>query len=254
MGRGRMTEEHGVMSSTLPRSRSLTRALSVGLSVAVLSSLLVADVQAGITRPFSPSSTILLADGIRYQKGTMYTNGGKQTVRVARVDTTNPNVRLRSLLSNDLVVGRERPTALVRRKATPTLRPMVATNGDMSLRQRVDAWAAPQSMAVSNGELLLAQACTRPTLSVDSAGRARIAEVRVHVTLDPRNGPERQVHRVNTHRDDSHVVLYTRRFARRTQTAPGGIEVVLDLRAPCDPATPRRSGSCASAVAAATPS
>jgi hypothetical protein len=229
MGREPLTGEHGAMSSTVPRHRPLTRAITVGLSVAVLSSLLIADVQAGITRPFSASSTVMLADGIRYQKGTMRTNGGKQTVRVARVDTTNPNVRLRSLLSNDLVVGRERPTALVRRKGTATLRPMVATNGDMSARQRVDAWAAPNSMAVSNGELMVAQACTRPILGIDSTGRARISEVRVHVTLDPRGSPARQVHRVNTHRDDSHVVLYTRRFARRTQTAPGGIEVVLDL-------------------------
>lgn len=229
MGRDGSSGHHRAMLPTALPPRPLTRTISVGLGAILLASLLVADVQAGITRPFSAASTVQLADGIRYQKGTMRTDGGIQTVRVATVDPTNPNVRLRSLLSNDLVVGRERPTALVRRKGTATLRPMVATNGDMSLRQRVDAWAAPQSMAVSNGELQVAQACTRPTLGVDASGNARIAEVRVHVTLDPPNRLPRQVHRVNTHRDDGHVVLYTRRFAKRTQTKPGGIEVVLDL-------------------------
>ena len=118
----------------------VVRASSVGLVVAVLSTSLMASVEAGITRRFSASSTIDLADGIRYQKGTMRTTGGSQAVRVATVDPTHPELcRLRSLLSNDLVVQRERPTQLVRRKSGPTLRAMVATNGDMSTRQRVDA-------------------------------------------------------------------------------------------------------------------
>ena len=217
------------MPSSPAMRRPLVRAASIGLVVAVISSALVTSVEAGITRPFSPSSTVELSDGIRYQKGTMRTSGGIQAVRVATVDPANPGVRLRSLLSNDLVVQRERPTQLVRRKSGPTLRAMVATNGDMSTRQRVDAYAAPQSMAVSGGEVQVAQACTRPTLGIDSAGSARIGEVRIHVTLDPPWGLPRQIHRVNTHRDDNHVVLFTRRFAKSTRTDPGGIEIVLDL-------------------------
>ena len=39
----------------------------------------------------------------------------------------------------------------------------------------------------------------------------------------------KQIHRVNTHRDDGHVVLFTRRFASSTRTAYGGVEVILDL-------------------------
>jgi hypothetical protein len=95
-------------------------------------------------------------------------------------------------------------------------------------------------MAVSGGELLVAQACTRPTLGIDRAGEARIDDVRVHVTVSPTppsqsmpGRPDRelrmQVHRVNTHRDDQRVVLFTSRFAASTQTAPGGVEVVLSL-------------------------
>ena len=95
----------------------------------------------------------------------------------------SPSVRLRSLLSNDLVVGRERATQLAQRLSAPGMVAMVATNGDMSTEGRVDAYAAPQSMAVSGGELLVAQACTRPTLGIDRAGEARIDDVRVHVTM-----------------------------------------------------------------------
>jgi hypothetical protein len=209
--------------------RPLVRVPTVGLVLVLLMVSLMATAEAGITRPFTAATTIDLADGIRYQQGTMRTNGGRQSVRVATVDPSHPGVRLRSLLSNRLVVGRQRPTRLVRSYGTSTLRPMVATNGDMSTRQRLDAYAAPQSMAVSNGELQVAQACTRPTLGIDADGNARIGDVRVHVTIDPPGGNIRQIHRVNTHRDDNHVVLFTRRFAKSTRTAPGGIEIILDL-------------------------
>jgi hypothetical protein len=95
-------------------------------------------------------------------------------------------------------------------------------------------------MAVSGGELLVAQACTRPTLGIDRSGRARIDDVRVHVTMRPApssqtmSGPPgrvvaRRIHRVNTHRDDARTVLFTSRFASTTQTAPGGLEVILSL-------------------------
>jgi hypothetical protein len=163
-----------------------------------------------------------------------------QSVRVATVWPSHPSVRLRSLLSNDLVIDREPATLLAQRRSGPGMVAMVATNGDMSTRDRVDAYAAPQSMAVSGGELLVAQACTRPTLGVDRTGAARIDDVRVHVTLrvspssqsmpgEPGPLVFKRVYRVNTHRDDTKPVLYTSRFAPSTQTAPGGTEVILSL-------------------------
>jgi hypothetical protein len=93
-------------------------------------------------------------------------------------------------------------------------------------------------MAVSGGELLVAQACTRPTLGIDRAGSARIGDVRVHLTMTKVGKKvSKQVHRVNTHRDDTKAVLFTSRFAKSTRTAPGGVEVVLSL-----PDTLRPSG------------
>jgi hypothetical protein len=226
--------------SRIPTSAS--RVVSIALGLAVMSMALAPAVGARIRTPFTPTSTIELSPGITYSKGTMRTGWGYliQSVRVATVWPDHPSVRLRSLLSNDLVVGRERPTRLARRLSGPGMVAMVATNGDMSTRGRVDAYAAPQSMAVSGGELLVAHRCTRPTLGIDGAGGARIDDVRVHVTMRPApssqtmpGGPGRkvskQVHRVNTHRDDPKLVLFTSRFAPSTQTAPGGVEVVLSL-------------------------
>jgi hypothetical protein len=77
---------------------------------------------------------------------------------------------------------------------------------------------------------MVAQACTWPTIGIDDDGDARIANVRVHmeVTIPGLRDP-RTIHRLNTHRDDPKVVLFTRKFASSTRTKSGGTEVVLDL-------------------------
>jgi hypothetical protein len=112
---------------------------------------------------------------------------------------------------------------------------MVATNGDMSMRNRVDAYAAPHSMAVSGGELMVAHTCVRPTLGVDADGDVRIGNVRADVSVTPPGKKYTvRVHRVNTHRDDGLVVLFTRRFASSTRTT-GGREVVVDLQGKLEP-------------------
>jgi Phosphodiester glycosidase len=217
----------------LPRPR-VSRPVAIatlGLTLAAASLPMGSTALAGITRSFSPSSESTLAPGIEYSVGRMRTTGGRiQSVRVGTIDTSHPGVRLRSLLSNDLVVGLERPSRLAIRKGTPTLRPMVATNGDFSNEWRNDAYAAPHSMHVSSGELWVSPACARPTLGIDGSGDARIDEVRVHISVNV-VGREaiKRIHRVNTHRDDHLIVLYTHRFASSTQTAPGGTEVVVDL-------------------------
>lgn len=219
------------MSALSVISSVSTRIAPIVTAALAASMALAGPAQAGISKPFTPSATLELSPGISYSKGTMRTAGTLiQSVRVATVWPNHPSVRLRSLLSNDKVIRRELPTRMARRKSGPGMVAMVATNGDMSTAQRMDAYAAPQSMAVSGGELLVAQACTRPTLGIDSAGGARIDDVRVHITMSlPGRKVTKQVHRVNTHRDDGSTVLFTSRFARSTRTAAGGVEVVLSL-------------------------
>lgn len=217
-----------ITKSISPKLR--VRVALTTLTLAIAASPFASAAEAGITRPFEPTSSITLAPGIHFEVGKMKTTGGRpQSVRVATIDTRNPGVRLKAILSNDKVVKREVVSKMAIRKTRPDRKAMVATNGDMSMRERVDAYAAPHSMAVSNGELMVAQACTRPTLGIDADGDARIGEVRTHVTVIPpgRTMPK-QIHRVNTHRNDSKVVLFTKRFATSTRTN-GGLEVVLDL-------------------------
>jgi hypothetical protein len=176
--------------------------------------------------------SVELSPGITFQQGRMRTTGGrKQMVRVGIIDPSNPSVRIKALLSNDRVIRRDIVTRMALSKRRVGFRPIVAINGDGSVRDRVDAYAAPHSMAVSGGELMVAQACARPSVGVDPAGNASIDNVRAHVTVTPPGYryPTR-IHKVNTHRDTGHIVLYTRRFAPRTQTAYGGVEVILDMQ------------------------
>lgn len=214
-----------------PRLARSARVVPILLGLALLLPPLSPAAQGAITRPFEARRESLLSPGIRFAVGGMRTTGGRiQSVRVGSIDGTDPAARVRSLLSNDVVIRRELPSRLARRKSGPGNLAMVATNGDTTQRMRTDAYAAPHSMHISNGELMVVQACVRPTLGIDSQGRARIAEVRAELSVNVvgRQAVKR-IHRVNTHRDDALVVLFTRRFGPSTQTAPGGVEVVLSL-------------------------
>jgi hypothetical protein len=220
------------MSPSSTITGSLTRISVLALGLAVVASPFGPTTDAAITRPFQAKSTVVLSPGIEYSVGTMKTTGGRrQSVRVATIDPSDPGVKLRALLSNDKAVLRERSSKTARRKSRPGMVAMVATNGGMARRQAQNAYAAPLSMHVSNGELMVAQACTWPTLGIGDDGAARIADVRVQmeVTIPGLRDP-RTIHRLNTHRDDPKVVLFTRRFASSTRTASGGTEVVLDLQ------------------------
>jgi hypothetical protein len=130
---------------------------------------------------------------------------------------------------------RERPSKLALRKATANLRPMVATNGDTSVENANGAYAAPHSTHIANGEVWVAQACANPTLGIDRAGEARIDDIRVNIAVTVvGHQAVKRVHRVNTHREDNLVVMYTNRFASSTRTS-GGVEVIVDLDHPLAP-------------------
>jgi hypothetical protein len=219
------------MNARMTLTMTAVRVVVATVVLALLAVPFASAAEASIIRPFTPRKTASLAPGITFQSGVMRTTGRRpQSVLVGTVDPRHEQVQLKALLSNDRVVNREVVTKIALLKRKPGFRPMLAINGDMSTRARVDAYAAPHSMAVSNGELMVAQACARPTLGVDAEGNAHIDNVRPHVTVTPPGQEDRAlIHKVNTHRDTGHVVLYTRRFGPRTSTAHGGVEVVLDL-------------------------
>ena len=220
----------GLRSRTL-RLRDLRSVVVAAMAVALLTPSVAAPTQAAITTPYTPTFRTDLWPGVSYERGTMWTSGDRrQAVHIARVQPSRPDVRLKTVLSDDRVVGKLVVRRMVDERRRAGFRPMVAINGDMAVRGRIDAYAAPRSMAVSNRELLVAFQCVKPILGIEPDGTARIANVRSHITLSlPGESEPRRVERVNTHRDDEAVVLFTERFARSTRTKPGGVEVILKL-------------------------
>jgi hypothetical protein len=212
----------------LQRFRSVAVAT---LALVLLATPFGSGAEAAVTLPFTPGYQTPLSPGITYERGTMWTSGGRrQAVHVATVELRRPDVRIKSVLSDNKVVGKQVVRRMVDGRRRPGFRPMVAINGDMSTFGRIDAYAAPRSMAVSNRELLAAYPCVRPVLGVNADGSARIAAVRSHITLTlPGETEPRRVERLNTHRDDDAVVLFTTRFAKSTRTSPRGVEVILGL-------------------------
>ncbi len=188
-------------------------------------------VEAAITTPYTPTFKTDLWPGVSYERGVFWTSGDRrQAVHIARIQPSRPDVKLKTVLSDDKVVGKLVVRRMVDERRRPGFRPMVAVNGDMAVRGREDAYAAPRSMAVSNRELLAAFQCVKPTLGLDGDGTARIANVREHITLTlPGETEPRRIERLNTHRDDGAVVLFTERFAKSTRTKRGGVEVILKL-------------------------
>lgn len=220
-----------VMASFLDHHASITRGASLAVALAVLAMPFSVGAQAAITKPYTAKSELTLSPGVEYAVGVMRTTGGRrQSVRVVTADGSHAKVRIKALLSNDKAVKRERSSKNARRKSSPGMQAMAAINGEAVKRGAVNAYAAPLSMHVSGGELMVAGPCTRPVVGIDSDGEARIGNVRVHIEVEiPGLRDPRTIHRVNTHRDDAKVVLFTKRFASSTRTASGGTEVVLDL-------------------------
>jgi hypothetical protein len=214
------------------RHRTFVPRLAMATAVLLALSLPLTSVaEAAVTVPFRAKMSVELSPGVTYQQGTMKTGGRKSVVRVGIVDPRNPSVKLKTLLSKDRVVRRDVVSRIALAKRRVGFRPIIATNGDMSTRQRVDAYAAPHSMAVSSGELMVAQACARPSFGVDAEGNARIDNVRAQVEVTPPGFKyATRIHKVNAHRDSGHIVLYTKRFGPSTKTARGGVEAIVELQ------------------------
>lgn len=68
--------------------------MACAASLSILLALPGATAQARIITAFKPSSVIELGPGVSYRVGTMRTDGGIQSVRVATIDPSNPVVRV----------------------------------------------------------------------------------------------------------------------------------------------------------------
>jgi hypothetical protein len=205
-------------------------AASISLAIAATLPL---SASAGLTSPYVRKSLVRLAPGITWEKGVARTANGIQAVQIGRIDVHEASVQVRALLSNDRVINLERPSENADRHSAPGALAMIATNGDVSTVGDLGAGAAPPTMHVDQGELMVGQICGRPTLGIMADGTARIAFVKNDITLDitsrvPGWRGLVYVHDLNRASAAGRVAIFTDVFGPSTLTTFSGIAVEVD--------------------------
>ncbi|MGI8929151.1 MAG: phosphodiester glycosidase family protein [Candidatus Limnocylindrales bacterium] len=179
-----------------------------------------------ISRDYAASSDEQLAPGVTHSTGAMFTGDGlRQQVHVVVADTSDGSVKVQPLLSNDLVAGRERTSALANRYSASHsgMTAVAGVNGDF--------WwpgltVTPRGLHIQNGEVMTSGPTGLPTLGVTATGSLRMDNVRVVVrAIDGAGGVT--VNHVNGYRRLGQAVIYTPRFRSTTGTTDDGTEVIL---------------------------
>ena len=178
-----------------------------------------------ITTQYAASSVEQLAPGVTHSTGAMFTGDLRQQVHVVAADTIDGSVRVRPLLSNDRVVGRERTSSVANRYSAndPTSTVVAGVNGDF--------WwpgfgVTPRGLHIQDGEVMSSGPAGLPTLGVSATGSLKMDNVRVVVrAIDGVGGMT--VDNVNGYRRTGQAVLYTSRFGPSTNTTSDGTEVIL---------------------------
>jgi len=198
-------------------------AAALSVAVALLSN--AAPVRAGYSTAFSPRQVEHLSAGVDFSTGLAYTSRSlRESVNVATVDPRSA-VRVQPILSNDMIVGRERPSKMAARYSTPGSPALVAINGDF--------WwpghgTAPRGLHVQNREVMSAGPLALPTLGIKGNADMRMDQVKLNVSVSYPGG-NLNVSQVNGGRRPGELALYTPRVGSSTHTDALGTEVVLSV-------------------------
>ena len=169
-----------------------------------------------------------LFPNVTYQKGVQFTQHGPVAIHVVRGPRPFGLYRLRPVLSNESVLGREQVSAMQRRTATQAT--SVGVNGDFfSL-----ADGHPSGILLRDGVLV-----TQPNAARSSAG------VMLDGTLDVRrigfrgtwrgNGVRRSLSALNKTPGQNQIALFTSDWGRITPRVEGSFAVVLSDFPPTAP-------------------
>ena len=218
---------------TRPRALvALAAALTLVASLLPFGLLPPLDVQsdvarAAIVQQYASQGQLPVAPGVTHDWGTIATGSGQQVVNFVEVQAGAPGISFDAALSNDQVLGLERPGSEANRKSVEGHRAIAAINGDVWSSSSVGANAAPFGIDIENGELEVAGSSARPTFGIGVNGQALIGAPVVTTNLITPDGMVHPINRINQHRNAGESVLYTPRFGAQTDAEGSGTEVVL---------------------------
>lgn len=149
---------------------------------------------------------------------------GPWSIHVIKIDRSNPNLELHSLLPPGNAFGLVTLSELVKGFDASLGRPLAAINGDY-YRDRRPYQGDPQGLQIMRGELISGP-CDWTCFWIDSAGKPTMGLVKSEFTATLPGGAKVPFN-VNESRSDNEAVLYTGAVGKSTQTS-GGVEFVLD--------------------------
>jgi Phosphodiester glycosidase/FlgD Ig-like domain len=169
-----------------------------------------------------------LLPGVTYETGVQFTPHGPVAIHIVRGPRPVGLYRLRPVLSNESITGRETLTAMQRRLTTQAT--SVGVNGDLFAL----ADGRPSGILLRDGVLANLPNPNRSSAGVTLDGLLDVRRVRYFGTWRG-TGQRRTLNRLNKEPTKNGISLFTPDWGRRTPSYPDGVAVVL---APSPVATP----------------
>jgi hypothetical protein len=176
--------------------------------------------------PAAAQRTVLMP-GVTYEKDIEFTPHGPVVVHVLRAPRPVGLLALKTVLSNDTILGRERVTAMQRRVSA--LATVAGVNGDMF------GWndGHPSGMLVQNGVLVATPQPGRSSVGVQADGSLRVERVRFAGSW--RGTSQRRPLQFNRPPGTNGVALFTSAWGTATPAVGQAVAAVLN---PFPPAVP----------------
>ena len=181
---------------------------------AALSTLALVQVGAASAQPTQ------LFPGVTYETGVQFTPHGPVAIHIVRGPRPVGLYRLRPVLSNETITGRETLTAMQRRLVTQAT--SVGVNGDLFAL----ADGRPSGILLRDGVLANAPNPDRSSAGVTLDGLLDVRRVKYFGTWRG-TGQRRTLGRLNKEPVKNGIALFTSDWGRRTPSYPDGVAVVL---------------------------
>ena len=187
----------------------------------------LAGVALAVAGPASAVPTQLLP-GVTYEPTVQFTPHGPVAMHVVRGPRPNGLYKLRPVLSNEKVVGRETVSAMQRRLTTQAT--SVGINADFYASKK----GGPSGIFMRDGVLVSDPADGRSSAGITLDGLLDIRKVRLFGTWRGL-GQRRAINAYNEAPGANGIALFTSDWGATTPRVPGALSVILS---PFDPATP----------------
>jgi Phosphodiester glycosidase/FlgD Ig-like domain len=173
---------------------------------------------------------VVLAPGISYERRIWFTSHGPEVVHVMTAPKPGGLYALRPMLSNGLVLGRERVTSMQRRASAS------ATVGGVNADLFTWNEGLPSGMFMESGVLATPPHPRRSTVGITDDGRLLVERVAMLGTWQG-TSQRRPLNGLNQRPGPEGVSLFTPAWGSATPAAQGTVEVTLDPLPPAAPFT-----------------